>query len=79
MSALYLLLLCGVSVAILGLLYEAVAAVSRKPHWHARQPVMTVVDTVDRRTQSLPFVGAGRRKADALAAPQQAEDAGKAA
>ena len=75
MSALYLVLLVGVCVVILGVLYEAVASVSRKPRWHVeRRPVMTVVHTVERRVQSLPFVGADRRKSKVLASPEQQED-----
>jgi hypothetical protein len=67
-------LLVGVCVVILGVLYEAVASVSRKPRWHVERPVMTVVHTVERRMQSLPFVAADRRKSNVLTSPEQQED-----
>lgn len=71
MSALYLLLLVGVSVVILGVLCEAVASVSRKPRWQVRRPVVSVVATVDRRIRNFPFVGVDRRKSKVLAAPEE--------
>jgi hypothetical protein len=61
LSFLYLVLLVGVGVVLLGALLEGVAAVSRKPSWHSRRPALTVVPTVNSRTMDLPFVGTDRR------------------
>ena len=73
MSIIYVALLIGVSVAILGALFEAMAAVTRKPHWHKRpQPQVTLVPTVNSRTMDLPYVGADRR-GDSRAMPLREE------
>ena len=34
MSTLYLIALCGVSVIVLGVMFDAIARVSRKPEWN---------------------------------------------
>jgi hypothetical protein len=62
-SAVYLVALLGVSIAILWLLVDAVISVSRKPRWEmfsARS--FTLVKSEDRRARSMPFVGTERRK-----------------
>jgi hypothetical protein len=61
-SILYLVALAGVAIVLLAALFEAVAAVSRKPKWgesHRRHLVAVV--SHDRRQGDLPFVGADRR------------------
>lgn len=64
MSAVYLVALVGVGVSILWLLVDAVISVSRKPRWELFAPrTLTLVRTEERRTQSMPFVGAERRNA----------------
>ena len=62
MSFVYLVALIAVSTALIGALAEAVLALSRKPVWaeSSRKPGLVV--SQDRRTQSLPFVGAERRR-----------------
>ncbi len=62
MSAVYLVALVGVGVSILWLALDAVISVSRKPRWETFAPrTLTLVQTPERRTQSMPFVGAERR------------------
>jgi len=62
-SAVYLVALVGVGVSILWLAVDAVISVSRKPRWETFAPrSLTLVRTEERRTQSMPFVGADRRK-----------------
>jgi hypothetical protein len=61
-SAVYLVALVGVGVSILWLALDAVISVSRKPRWETFAPrTLTLVQTPERRTQSMPFVGAERR------------------
>ena len=63
-SAVYLVALVGVAVSMLWLAIDAVISVSRKPRWEAFAPrTLVLVHTDERRTQSMPFVGAERRKA----------------
>jgi hypothetical protein len=51
----------GVTLAILATMLEAIKAVSSKPIWElTSQPAAFV----ERRTQSLPYVGVERRKAN---------------
>lgn len=65
MSAVYLVALVGVGVSILWLLLDAVISVSRKPRWETfAARTLTLVQAPERRTQSMPFVGAERRKAE---------------
>ncbi len=59
MQSLYLILMSGVSLAILVSLVEAVRAVSSKRGW---EPLGQRPMFVERRTQSLPYVGVERRK-----------------
>lgn len=69
MSIVYLIALTAVFAMILAAMAEAVAAVSRKPMWQAaRMPSLQLVETTDRRTQNLPFVGTERRQAEGGAA-----------
>ena len=70
MSFIYLVALIAVSVALFGVLAEAVWSVSRKRTWGHPVRELTLVNTVERRTQNLPFVGRDRRRA---AAELQAE------
>ena len=75
MSIVYLIALTAVFGMILAAMAEAVAAVARKPVWQAaRVPSLQLVETVDRRTQSLPFVGAERRLAEGGAELEAAAD-----
>ena len=60
METLYVVLMCGVTVAILATLLDAIKAVSSKPIWE--QPSQPAA-FVERRTQDLPYVGVERRKA----------------
>jgi hypothetical protein len=63
LSLIYLTLLAGVAVMILGALYESVAAVSRKPDWGSnRRPLLSVVPVTESRTMDLPYVGDDRRQ-----------------
>ena len=63
MSAVYFVTLVGVAVSILWLAIDAVISVSRKPRWEGFVPrTLTLVHAEERRTQSMPFVGAERRK-----------------
>lgn len=63
MSAVYLVALVGVGISILWLLFDAVISVSRKPRWETFAPrALTLVKAQERRTQSMPFIGAERRK-----------------
>jgi hypothetical protein len=79
MEILYSILMSGVFLAILASLYEAIRAVTRKPAWQtvvaARQEtpqpaavpaarILQVIQTEDRRTHHLPFVGSERREAE---------------
>jgi len=63
LSLVYLVALIAVSATLLAALAEAVWSVSRKPVWGQPANVLTLVRTVERRTQDLPFVGAERRRA----------------
>ena len=38
MSILYVVLLCGVSAVIVGVMFDAIARVSKKPVWHSHRP-----------------------------------------
>jgi len=62
-SAVYLVALVGVGVSILWLAIDAVISVSRKPRWETFAPrTLTLVKSDERRTQSMPFIGADRRQ-----------------
>ncbi len=65
MSLLYSIALLGVTVMILCALIEAIKALHKKPTWTAQRLGLSVVETVDRRQDGLPFVGADRRVAAA--------------
>ena len=73
MSLVYLVALIAVSMALLGALVEAVGSVSRKPAWSQPRHALSPVIQIDRRTQSLPFVGVDRRLC-ATAAPHSEID-----
>ena len=62
MTIVYLVALIAVYVVFLGVLFEAVVSVSRKPVWISSMPKLALVETVDRRKQRLPFVGQDRRQ-----------------
>ena len=65
LSILYVVTLIGVCVAVLALIWDAVASVSRRPVWHVTRPDLSLVTTSDRRRSELPFVGHDRRQQDA--------------
>jgi hypothetical protein len=60
-QTIYLLLMSGVTVVILATMFDAIKAVSSKPIWEQTSPLAALVE---RRTQSLPYVGVERRKAN---------------
>lgn len=64
MSWIYGLLLLGVGVAVLAAAIEAMLVVTRRPRWPtgSTSRPLTLVETSDRRQETLPFVGADRRK-----------------
>jgi hypothetical protein len=66
LSVVYLVALTAVSMALLGALIEAAWAVSRKPAWSQPNHALSRVITVERRAQTLPFVGVDRRRATAV-------------
>ena len=43
MSTLYFLALCGVCVVVLGVMFDAVIGISRKPPWHSQRPALAVL------------------------------------
>ena len=61
-SSFYLLALAGVGVALVALVLDAVLSVSRKPRWQVERAGLRIVTSIDRRRESLPFVGADRRQ-----------------
>lgn len=64
MSTIYLVTLIGVAVALLYAIADVVVSLSRRPVWErpAHRPMqLAAVETVERREQQLPFVGADRR------------------
>lgn len=69
MSTLYLLAMSSVGIAILFAVMESVLSVSRRPNWQSARfaPALAVVNTGDRRTMQLPYVGQERREAIASA------------
>ncbi len=77
LSITYLLLLVGVASVMLAVLFEAVLSVSTKPKWAEVKFALAEVETVERRTQALPFVGTDRRAAQAQ--PGQTEELKKQA
>jgi len=64
LSVIYLIALVGVGLAITALTLDSIVSVARKPRWaeDIARPMLQVVPVVDRREQSLPFVGADRRR-----------------
>lgn len=67
MFTLYSIGLAAVGLAVAFAFLEAVLAVSRKPQWQRARHGLVVVNAVERRTQSLPFVGKDRRAAQPAA------------
>ena len=67
MSIVYLVALTAVCVVFLGVLLESLVSVARKPVWPSTPHTLTLVQTLDRRDQQLPFVGHERRDAEAEA------------
>jgi hypothetical protein len=63
MSAIYLMYLIAMSVAVLAVVLEATYRVLRPFTWITRTPHLHRVDTTDRRIGVLPFVGRDRRSA----------------
>ena len=76
LSLIYLAALIAVSLALLGALVEAVWAVTRKPVWGEPRRTLAVITTMERRTQSMPFIGTERRHA---AGPEERADKGRIA
>jgi hypothetical protein len=70
LSQIYLVALIVVALALLAGLAEAIWSVSRKPTWGEAAPELTLVETVERRQQNLPFVGRDRRRAAVKAQPE---------
>lgn len=62
MSIVYLVALAAVVVVFFGVFLDAVISVSRKPVWPHSDHKLSLVETVDRREQQLPFVGQERRQ-----------------
>ena len=81
MDFIYLLLLAGVALAVFSALFEAIAALNRKPSWEqpaeattGAAPQLELVATIDRRKQQMPYVGEDRRRSAApAAAPAEAQ------
>jgi len=71
LSVAYLVALAAVCTAVIGALAEAVLAVSRRPVWAESRPRFSLADAEDRRRQSLPFVGADRRRKTAAQAQRE--------
>ena len=63
MSLIYLFVFTGVVVALLALVFDAVASVSRAPSWGPLPRTFDPVQAVDRRHVDLPYVGVERRAA----------------
>jgi len=63
LSLIYVVALIAVALALLAGLAEAIWSVSRKPSWGEPARELTLVETVERRKQNLPFVGRERRRA----------------
>lgn len=62
LSFAYLIASVAVCTALVGALAEAILTVSRKPVWAQPRRRLSAVTTRERRTQSLPFIGADRRR-----------------
>jgi uncharacterized membrane protein len=77
MSLFYVVALVGVALMLLALIVDAVWSVSRKPRWGDVRVRLTVVETIDRRTQKLPFIGAERRRSAQAAAQARTAAQGK--
>ena len=77
MSLIYLAALVAVAGTILALALDAVVSVSRKPSWQVATGRLALVETVDRRSHQLPFVGVDRRRGeDAAEAPESERKTG---
>lgn len=61
MSLIYLLALVGFALVMLAVMIDAVMSVSRKPSWTENRVALREVVTVERRIQTLPYVGIERR------------------
>jgi hypothetical protein len=66
LSVVYLIALIAVCMTLLAAAAEAIWSVSCKPVWNQSRHELRTVQTQERRTQDLPFVGAERRRATAL-------------
>ncbi len=75
MTIVYLVALAAVCVVFLGVLFEAVAAVTRKPVWHSARHTFATVEKMERAETwvrpavQLPLVSQDRREAVATEAP----------
>lgn len=61
MSLIYLLALVGFALVMLAVMIDAVMSVSRKPSWTENRVALREVVTVERRIQTLHYVGIERR------------------
>jgi len=68
MEALYVVSMLGVTLAIFATMAEAIRAVRSKPIW---EQIAVPAAFVERRTQSLPYVGVERRKSPATQSVEQ--------
>lgn len=71
MSILYVIVLCVVFIAFIAVTVEAVLSVSRPTPWPVFGTRLSVVETTERRTQDLRYLGPERR-ADHIAAQEEA-------
>jgi hypothetical protein len=61
MSFIYVVALAGFALVLLAVLLDAVWSVSRPPVWGKHMASLRLVATMERRGNSLQFVGAERR------------------
>jgi hypothetical protein len=56
LSTLYLLAFCGVCAVVLGVMFDAVEGVSRKPTWHAHRSLPAVAEVPARLVRPIPIL-----------------------
>jgi hypothetical protein len=73
MTLIYSLLMIAVGLAVLAVGIDAIVSVTRRPCWHTSptRPMLSAIETVDRRQAQLPYVGVDRRKAGTDALKQE--------
>jgi len=71
-ETIYVMLMCGVALAIVATVVDAIASVHRKAVWAVSSPTVAFVE---RRTQNLPYVGIERRKANRVEKESRPEPA----